>query len=416
MSDSLHIAVLGGGASGFFAALSCAHHHPDASVSLIERSANLLAKVKISGGGRCNVTHACFDPAKLVTFYPRGGQALRGPFSRFQPKDTVAWFESRGVALKTEEDGRMFPVSDKSQSIIDCLMTQAKESHITIMTDVLIDAVRAQEKGFSLLKRSGEVIMADRVILASGSSVSGWDWAKHFGHTIETPVPSLFTFTIQDPRLEGLAGVSVPKATVSLPGTPLSQSGPLLITHWGLSGPAALKLSAWGARALAERHYNADISVNWLPGLSEDQVLNTLRQHRTIQSKKAVSGDNPFPLPRRLWERLVITAGITDRMHWAEVSNGKILDLAKHLRAGLYRMTGKSPFKDEFVTCGGIRLDEVDFRTMQSKKVPGLYFAGEILDIDAVTGGFNFQNAWTTGWIAGRAAGELRAPVQESAW
>jgi len=398
------ICVIGGGAAGFFAAIACAQENPDVQVILLERTPQVLAKVRISGGGRCNVTHACFDPAELIRFYPRGAKALRGPFSRFNPHHTVQWFTARDVALKTEADGRMFPTTDNSQTIIDCLQNQARLTKVEVRLNTLIETIK-RKNGFELTFKSGETLHADRIILATGSSPIGWQWAQDLGHTLETPVPSLFTFTVHDSRLHGLSGISVPDATITLEGTKLQQSGPLLITHAGLSGPAVLKLSAWGARVFHEMAYKAALTINWLPRIPQEKLLDQLRYVRKSQALKVTPGNNPFDLPRRLWEHLVVGAGIKSGIKWTEVSNERLLTLAGELQNGRYVMNGKNPFKEEFVTAGGVRLDEVDFRTMESKRCPGLYFAGEVLDIDAVTGGFNFQNAWTTGWIAGTSAG-----------
>ncbi len=402
--------VVGGGAAGFFAALACAEADSTCQVSLIERSAHPLVKVRISGGGRCNVTHACFDPAELVTHYPRGGRALRGPFSRFQPRDTVAWFESRGVPLKTEPDGRIFPVSDRSESIIDCLQAEATRRGVRLRINTVIETIEtlpgSKPNQFKLTLNGGEELIADRLILATGSSPQGWNWVKSLGHTVTKPVPSLFTFTVKDPRLDDLAGLSTPKAQVSIEGTKLKQIGPLLITHWGLSGPAVLKLSAWGARELHARDYNATLHVNWL-GDSPEHVLERLKGKRDKSARNLVLADNFPDLPRRLWARLCLAAGIPELIRWGVIGNEPLRALAAQITDGVYLMTGKSTFKEEFVTCGGVPTDEVDFRTLESKRCPGLYFAGEILDVDGVTGGFNFQNAWTTGWIAGRSAASV---------
>ena len=388
--NTLDVVVLGGGAAGFFAAIACAEANPSCRVTLLERSSHVLAKVKISGGGRCNVTHACFDPAELVTFYPRGGQALKGPFSRFQPRDTVAWFEDRGVALKTEEDGRMFPVSDLSQTIIDCLTASAAHAKVRVQRQVLVASIQKRDGlsgGFTLLMESGESLAADRLIFATGSNPQGWEWAKSFQHTIEPPVPSLFTFTIQDPRLEGLSGVSVPKTVLRLEPSGMTQEGALLITHWGLSGPAVLKLSAWGARVLHDADYQAQLRLNWLPEFHGEELLRRLHDLRSRQKLKKAPGDYSFGLPRRLWVRLAATSGIVANKRWTEVSNESLKKLAGELQTGIYPISGRSAFKEEFVTCGGVRLDEVDFRTMESKRCRHLYFAGEVLDIDGVTGG-----------------------------
>lgn len=407
-SPNLDVVVMGGGAAGYFAAIACAEENPAARVALLERSSQTLAKVKISGGGRCNVTHACFDPAQLVTFYPRGGSALRSPFSRFQPRDTVTWFESRGVPLKTEGDGRMFPVTDRSQTIMDCLTEQAERTHVKVTTNVMMESIERETTpgaaGFRLVLKSGDSRHADRLILATGSNPHGWEWAQQLGHTLESPVPSLFTFTVKDARLEGLAGISVAQAAMRIEGTSLSQSGALLVTHWGLSGPAVLKLSSWGARWLHDAGYRAGLRVNWLPEIKPAALLQQLRELRQSQSAKVVPGDNPYGLPRRLWVRLTQAAGISAPSRWSQVSNEKLSALAQELQDGLFALNGKGAFKEEFVTCGGVRLDEVNFRTMESKRCPHLYLAGEILDIDGLTGGFNFQSAWTTGWLAGKSA------------
>ena len=402
------VIVLGGGAAGFFAALTCMQKNPSARVALLERSNRVLAKVKISGGGRCNVTHACFDPAQLTTFYPRGGKALRGPFTRFQPQDTMNWFEKRGVRLKTEPDGRVFPISDNAQTIIDCLTTHARGVHIQLNASV-VKIEKNSMGSFVLHSSSGETWSSKRVILATGSSPLGWDWAKSLGHTIEPPVPSLFTFSVKDPRLEGLSGLSVPQARLHIEGMSLTQEGALLLTHWGLSGPAVLKLSAWGARVLHEKNYSTRLKIQWDAALSAEDWMALFHQLRTQIPKKQVTSSVPsIRLPQRLWSRLTQAAGIAEALIWADVSKDKLIRLTQELHAGIYSMNGKSAFKEEFVTCGGIRLDEVDFRTMESKCCPNLYLVGEMLDVDAVTGGFNFQNAWTTGWIAGMAAATFK--------
>lgn len=409
---STDVLVIGGGAAGFFAAIACAEDNPKRRVTLAERTSHVLGKVKISGGGRCNVTHACFDPARLVTFYPRGGQALRGPFSRFQPRDTITWFERRGVALKTEADGRVFPTTDDSQTILDCLTTAARHAGVTLKLYADFQTLRpAVGGGFDAVSSDGHVLHAKRVILATGSNPQGWEWARALGHTLIAPVPSLFTFTIPDPRLDGLAGLSVPHARVTLevPGTSavLAQEGALLVTHWGLSGPAILKLSAWGARALHAVDYRANLRVQWDGTHTLAEWTEALRQARGALGKKTfATSAGPVPLPQRLWTRLATAANLLPTTRWGDATNEQLARLAEEIQNGGYRMRGKSTFKEEFVTCGGVHLDDVDFRTMESKRQPGLYFAGEVLDVDAVTGGFNFQNAWTTGWLAGHAAAQ----------
>jgi predicted Rossmann fold flavoprotein len=399
----LDVIVLGGGAAGFFGAVTFAEVHPGGRVTILEKGSRVLAKVGISGGGRCNVTHACFEPKVLASHYPRGGQALLGPFHKFQPRHTIKWFESRGSPLKTEPDGRVFPVTDKSQTIIETLTAAARGLGVEIRTSAAVELVeRAGPSRFLVRLKSGDALSGDRLLMATGSNDQGFQWAQALGHTLERPVPSLFTFTLSGGRLDGLAGVSVEKARVSVTGTRLRQTGPVLVTHWGLSGPAVLKLSAWGARVLHGLGYQATIQINWLD--RDLPVVQTqLQSFKAAHPRKSIRGSMPYPLPRRLWERLVRFSGISEDKRWADLSHAEAGRLTQELCAGLYEMKGKSAFKEEFVTCGGVRLNEVDFRTMESRLCPGLYFAGEILDIDGVTGGFNLQSAWTTGWLAGRA-------------
>lgn len=415
----LKITVIGGGAAGFFSAITCAKTYPQARVTLLEAGRQLLAKVRISGGGRCNATHACFDPAILVQNYPRGGKALRGAFTRFQPRDTVEWFASHSVTLKTEADGRMFPVTDDSATIVNCLIQAAEDAGVQIRTgdavvsvkqltseDEYADTAITNKRGFEIELKSGEQLKCDRLILATGSNPSGFKWAKDLGHTVEQPVPSLFTFNVSDSRIKDLAGVSVANAKVKLPGAKLEQSGPLLITHWGLSGPAVLKLSAWGARFLHDRHYRASVLINWLPQYNPEVLRQQLLGVKSQLSQRLVVSSCPFPIPRRLWERLTSAIGIDEPKRWADIPNKTLDKLLQELVQGEYQISGKGAFKEEFVTCGGVNLKEVDFKTMESRHCPGLYFAGEILDIDGVTGGFNFQSAWTTAWLAGMAIGK----------
>jgi predicted Rossmann fold flavoprotein len=398
------IVIIGGGAAGFFAAITAAEANPDAQVTLLERNRNVLGKVRISGGGRCNVTHACYEPAELIQHYPRGALALRGPFTRFQPRDTVAWFESRGVKLKTERDGRIFPISDDSTTIVDCLMDAARRAGVAIQTHVAITSIERSVHRFWVSMKDCDAIACDRLLLATGSSAQGWGWAQAMGHTVVPPAPSLFTFEINDARLNGLAGVSVERATVQLEDSKLQQTGPVLITHWGLSGPAVLKLSAFGARLLHERNYNAGLTVNWLPDLRHEDLIDPLHEMKRLRGGQKVNAHSPFgAISQRLWEKLCAGAGIFDEQRWAKLPKASLLALADELLRGRYRITGKGQFKEEFVTAGGVDLDEVNFKTMESRIVPGLHFAGEVLDIDGVTGGFNFQSAWTTGWLAGGA-------------
>ena len=404
-----NISVVGGGAAGFFGAIACAEANPACRVTLYEATAHLLAKVKVSGGGRCNVTHACFEPRELAKRYPRGGRELTGAFSRFQPRDTIAWFAERGVALKTEEDGRMFPTTDNSQTIVDCLLAAARRAGVAIRLHCGVKSAErldgANNAGFRLTLTTGDVVTTDRLLLATGGNKTnaGFEIARVLGHTIEPPVPSLFTFHIDDPRLKDLAGVSLEDAATAVAGTPLKERGPLLVTHWGLSGPAVLKLSAWGARLLAERDYQFALRVNFAPRFNPETARAELERARAAEPRKQVTTFCPLGVPLRLWERLVAAAGIAATAPWTSLGNAALRALAAQITEAEFAVKGKSLFKDEFVTCGGVRLGEVDFKTMESRLVPGLHFAGEMLDVDGVTGGFNFQAAWTTGWHAGRA-------------
>jgi len=401
----LNLAFIGGGAAGFFGSIICAQANPKNKVILFEKSRQLLTKVRISGGGRCNVTHSCFDPKILVQNYPRGSKALLGPFTKFQPRDTIQWFESRGVKLKTEADGRMFPITDNSSTIIDCLTSQAKISGVEIRTGCGVEAIKMTNAGFILILSDGNEIPCDKVLVATGSSPKVWDSLKALGHTIVPPVPSLFTFNVPDSPLVELAGISVPKANAKVMNTPLEQSGPLLITHWGFSGPAILKLSAWGARILNEKEYRFTLQVNWLPDKTVEELRNEMLKVKENFPARLVMNEGPPELPRNLWKKLAERAGVTSEMRWSGVSKTLLQAIIQELKSGAFECSGKSTYKDEFVTSGGVALGEVDFKTMQSKLCSGLHFAGEVLDIDGVTGGFNFQNAWTTAWIAGGAMG-----------
>ncbi len=406
----LKVIVIGGGAAGFFGAIACAEAHPHTQVTLLEASRQLLTKVKISGGGRCNVTHHCFDPATLSQYYPRGSKALRGPFTRFQPQDTIQWFKAHDVALKTEADGRMFPTTDDSGTIVDCLIQSAKAAGVAIHTGTHITQVSRDQGGFTVQLKGGQTLHCDRLLLATGSNPQGYQLAHSLGHHIEAPVPSLFTFNVNDPRLHDLAGVAASEVRLRLKtatGEQFEQTGPLLITHWGFSGPAVLKLSAWGARALHESKYQATLTINWLPNSKPDTLRQQLLGVKAQLPRRTVASNCPFPIPRRLWERWVQHLGIPETTRWAELPNKTINQLMQELTQGTYTVKGKGVFKEEFVTCGGVSLKEVDFKTMESRCCPGLYFAGEVLDIDGVTGGFNFQSAWTTAWLAGQAIGQL---------
>ncbi|OKH38489.1 flavoprotein [[Phormidium ambiguum] IAM M-71] len=407
----MKIVVIGGGAAGFFGAIACAQTHPNTEITILEASHEPLTKVRISGGGRCNVTHACFEPAELVQYYPRGGKALRGAFSRFQPRDMVAWLAAQGVELKTESDGRMFPVTDDSATIANCLLKTAKNLSIELRTKVLVSSVQqisGELSKFEVQLKNGEVMICDRLLLASGSNPTGYQIAKQLGHKIISPVPSLFTFNIPDPKLKELAGVSVEKVKLRLQiagKTQFEQTGAILITHWGFSGPAILKLSAWGARILQENRYQATLLINWVPDSNIEFLRKQLLAVRSQLPQRQISTTCPLLLPRRLWEYLIGRVSISSEDRWAGLSNKVLNQLIEEITQGQYQIQGKGVFKEEFVTCGGVDLKEVNFKTMGSKCSQGLYFAGEILDIDGVTGGFNFQSAWTTAWLAGQAMG-----------
>lgn len=401
------ILVIGGGAAGFFGAITCAQACSPKKVILLEKNRQLLSKVRISGGGRCNVTHACFDPAVLVQNYPRGHQALRGPFTRFQPRDTIQWFKEHGVELKVEEDGRMFPVTDKSETIINCLLRAAQQNGVDIRVESGIENISKNTSGFSVTLSDGSQMECIRLLVATGSSSKIYGCLEALGHHIVPPVPSLFTFNIPDSPLLDLAGISIPKVHLQIAGTSLQQTGPILFTHWGFSGPAVLKLSAWGARILYDMQYSASLIINWLPEMTRENVLAALNQYKNKNPTRQISSECPLPLPKNLWKKLVTMANIPTDLCWSYFSKSHLLSLSDILFKGSFNIRGKSTFKEEFVTCGGVHLDEVNFKTMESKKCPGLYFAGEVLDIDGVTGGFNFQNAWTTGWIAGQSLSPL---------
>lgn len=399
------IVIVGGGAAGFFAAITAAEKSSDAEITVVERGPQFLAKVRISGGGRCNVTHRCFEPRELTQRYPRGERALIAPFHRFQASDTVSWFESRGVRLKAESDGRMFPISDSSQTVIDCLLAEARRLGIKLLAKCGVEQAERRCEAFELKLSTGGSIFADRLLIATGGcrtpALGGL--AVSLGHTLEPPVPSLFTFHIAEPWLHELAGVSVEMVEAAVLSAALRERGALLITHWGLSGPAILRLSAWGARALHERNYRFPLQINWVPDRNAEELAREFQSRRQMQPARLVANVPVAPLPARLWEQIVRAAGIARETRWSALSGAQQHWLIQQLLRGEFTVTGKSLNKDEFVTCGGVRLSEVDFKTMQSRVCPGLYFAGEVLDIDGITGGFNFQAAWTTGWIAGRA-------------
>lgn len=400
----MQVAVIGGGAAGFFSAISAKKHHPDAKVIIYEKSDKLLSKVKVSGGGRCNVTHHCFNIGELVKFYPRGEKQLRKAFGIFSPTDTISWFEERGIELKTESDGRMFPTTDSSQTIIDCLMGETQKLGIEIKTNSAIKKLSPQGDGFLLSFKSGETKFVDKVIVASGGNprADGFNWLKELGHSVEEPVPSLFTFNMPNEAIKELMGVVANPVSVRIMGTKLKSTGPLLITHWGMSGPAILKLSAFGARVLFEQDYQFKALINWTGEKSEQEIRSALDVILAENPKKKIRNVNPFELAGRLWEFLITKLELPADMIWDNMGKKNINRLVHVLMNDEYSVSGKTTFKEEFVTCGGISLQDVDIKTMQSRPCPNLYFAGEVLDIDGVTGGFNFQNAWTSGFIAGK--------------
>jgi hypothetical protein len=408
--SSRKIIVAGGGAAGFFAAITAAEH--GAQVTVLEKTPHFLEKVRISGGGRCNVTHACFEPREFATRYPRGGKALLGPFQQFSARDTVAWFEARGVRLKAEADGRMFPVTDSSQTIVDCLMNAARRAGVELRPDCAVESAQNDADGKFNLRvatkssAAGHNLTCDRLLLATGGcrGAAAGQLAVALGHTLVPPVPSLFTFQVQSPWLRGLAGIST-MVEAAIPAAKLRERGPLLVTHWGLSGPAILKISAWSARTLHDLNYQFPLLVNWLPEMTAQTILSDLQARRQSDGAKLVVNVPRFGLTGRLWEQLVLATGITRDTRWAMLTRAQAQALERQLTRTELQVTGKSLNKDEFVTCGGVNLDEVNFKTMGSKVCPGLFFAGELLDIDGLTGGFNFQAAWTTGHIAGRAMG-----------
>jgi predicted Rossmann fold flavoprotein len=404
--------VIGGGAAGFFCAVNAARLHPGLQVILIEKTSKLLSKVKVSGGGRCNVTHACFSMAEMVKKYPRGGSFLKKAFQLFFTTDTVEWFEARGVPLKTEADGRMFPASNISQSIIDCLLSDAAKYKVEIMmrTEVLdIDKVG---DGWALQLSNNKQAAAEFICVASGGYARGasFNWLKKTGHSIEDPVPSLFTFNMPQHPITKLMGISVEHVSLKIVGSDVRESGPILITHWGMSGPVVLRSSAWGARLLAAKNYQFHIIINWLPGYNEITLKEYFQRVRFEIASQKLINRNPFNLPSRLWEYFIQRCRIDADLRWADLPAKEQNKLIKMLCSDDFEVQGKTTFKEEFVTAGGIHLKEVDVDTMQSKIVKNLFFAGEVLDVDGITGGYNFQSAWTTGWIAAKGVGRELNP------
>lgn len=401
-SSHYHLIVIGGGAAGFFGAILAAEKKEGLRVLILEKTSKLLAKVKVSGGGRCNVTHQCFNPAPLSQHYPRGQRALKNVFHKFQASDTVSWFEQHGVTLKAEEDGRMFPVTDNSQTIIDCFLKEVERLKIEVRQSA--EVTQLEKKKDHFVVHSTQVFTADHVLVAAGgyNKPEGYQWLAALGHEIIKPIPSLFTFNDPAKEFTDLMGVAVPHAEVRIAGSKFSHTGAVLITHWGLSGPAVIKLSAWAAVYLYEKQYSFTALVNWT-GKPETEVRDTLTKLKNENSQKQAFTNPLFVLPKRLWEFLCIKAGVEERKTWADLPNKSINRMIELLYACPFAIKGKTTFKEEFVTCGGVSLGDIDLATMQSKKVPGLFFAGEVLDIDGETGGFNFQAAWSTAYVAASA-------------
>ena len=402
------LVVIGGGAAGFFCAVNAARMNPSLQVTLIEKSKKLLSKVKVSGGGRCNVTHACFDIVTMSKQYPRGQHFVKKTFHQFFTTDTIKWFEERGIGLKTEADGRMFPVTDSSQSIIDCLLKEANHYAVEILMNAEVRTVKSEAEKFQLELSDFRRHTSDFICIATGGypKSSMFDWLKELGHSIEDPVPSLFTFNLPGHPITKLMGVSVEKAKVKVAGTKLEEAGPVLITHWGFSGPAVLRLSAWGARELAPRSYEFKVAVNWLPLLTEQELRNRFQELRNTNASQKIVTKNSFGLPARLWEFLAEHSGVKYEWRWADLPAAEQNKFIRSLCNYECEVKGKTTFKEEFVTAGGIKLSEVDPNTMMSRKVPNLFFAGEVLDVDGITGGFNFQHAWTSGYIAAKNIAE----------
>ena len=401
--------IIGGGAAGFFTAINAAERNKNLRIAILERGRDVLQKVKVSGGGRCNVTHACFDPEALVNFYPRGNQELLEPFRRFNPINTIEWFESRGVRIKKESDGRMFPVSNSSQSIIDCFIDACYKNKIEIITNTRVESIEYNAGNWQLNAIGDRQFTSKKLMIATGSDNAMWKWLQSLGIEIVSPVPSLFTFNIKDERIQDLMGISAENVICRLIDAKnkalntFTSKGAMLITHWGLSGPAILKLSAWAARDLHEVNYDFEVTVNWLGSTDVEKVRQHLHQQIVNQPKKNVLANAEFGMSIRLWKSLCAAAGVGEFQKWAETGKKHIAKLVEQLTNCRFKVNGKSTFKEEFVTAGGIDLSEVDFKTFSLKKYPNLYMAGEVLNIDAITGGFNFQAAWTGGWIAAQS-------------
>ncbi len=401
------LVVIGGGAAGFFCAVNAARLYPNMQVTILEKTGKLLSKVKVSGGGRCNVTHACFSMADMIKKYPRGEKFLKKAFHHFFTTDSIHWFNERGVNLKTEADGRMFPVSNNSQTIIDCLLLEAAKYNVLVEMNIEIKTIEKENEQWNLTTTTNKQFIADCVCIASGGAQksSQNDWLIKLGHTIEKPVPSLFTFNMPGNSITKLMGLTVENAIVKIVGEKLQQSGPLLITHWGMSGPAILKTSAYAAVVLANKNYDFSVIINWLPEYNEISLKAKMQLFRFDMATTKIQNRNPFALPARLWEYLLQQSDIKEGIRWADLPAKEQNKLIKHLCAQEFVVRGKTTFKEEFVTAGGIKTEEIDVNSMESKLHKGLFFAGEIINVDGITGGFNFQNAWTTGWIAAKGVG-----------
>jgi len=395
------IIIVGGGAAGFFAAINIAEQNKNLKVAILERGKMGLQKVKVSGGGRCNVTHAEFIPNELIKNYPRGEKELLGPFHKFMTGDTMEWFEKRGVQLKIEDDGRIFPITDSSQTIIDCFLKEAKKHHVEVLYNHSVKTIEKQNGTWHLKTSEGD-FMSEKIVIATGSNPKVWQLLENLGHTISQPVPSLFTFNIKDKKIESTPGVVVQNVEVKVLETDLVSEGPLLITHWGMSAPAILKLSAFGALELAKRDYKFLIEINFIRKTAEE-CLEILKNLKIELAKKTVFKSVEFDLPKRLWQQLVLASEMDSEQRWADMNKQQLESLTIQLTQAVFKVDGKSTFKEEFVTAGGIDLKEVNFKTFESKLHSGLYFAGEVLNIDAVTGGFNFQNAWTNAYIVSKS-------------
>ncbi len=404
MNTNYDVVIIGGGAGGFFTAINCATQNPTLKIAILERSKNVLQKVKISGGGRCNVTHACFDPKELTQYYPRGAKELLGPFYQFNCGDTFEWFEQRNITLKIEEDGRVFPESNTSQTILDCFINETQKHNIAVLKNQSVSDFYSKNNIWKI-KTKSDTFTSKKLVIATGNSQKIWKILEHLNHTIITPTPSLFTFNSTDKRLKDIPGVVAKNVDIEIINTKLSSNGPLLITHWGFSAPAILKLSAWGSKILAQCNYKFDIKINFIEYTTENcrEQLNKFKQEL---AKKNVYKYNQFHLPKRLWYKLVSAANISETTRWADLNKNQLQELTTQLTGAIFKIDGKSTFKEEFVTAGGVRLKEIDFKKMESKLHANLFFAGEVINVDAVTGGFNFQNAWTTGYLAAKAISE----------